>query len=59
MLHKTDLGGVLLNLRDASEVESAYSLIVRRFSGKKLRGVLVQQMAGKGAVELILGGKRD
>jgi acyl-CoA synthetase (NDP forming) len=59
VLHKTDLGGVLLNLRDASEVESAYSLIVRRFSGKKLRGVLVQQMAGKGAVELILGGKRD
>jgi len=60
-LHKSDVGGVLLDICSASEVESAYRLLERRFSGMELEGVLIQKMASKSknTVELIIGGKRD
>ena len=58
-LHKSDKGGVILGIPGAAEAEKAYSLLMERFKGAKVEGVLVQKMAGKGAVELIVGGKRD
>lgn len=60
-LHKSDVGGVLLDISSPSELESAYSLLQRRFSGMQLEGVLIQKMASKSksTVELIIGGKRD
>ena len=60
--HKSDVGGVALNLRTASEVRDAYGRIQaearRRAPGAKIDGVVVQRMAGDG-VEMILGVKRD
>jgi acetyltransferase len=55
--HKSDVGGVVLNIRDLSEAERVYSqmnkLVKRGFSG-----VLVQKMISDGK-EVILGAKRD
>ena len=57
--HKSDRGGVILGVGSAAEAEKAYHLLMERYRGVKVEGVLVQRMAGKGAVELIVGGKRD
>ncbi len=58
-LHKSDKGGVVLGVQGRAEAEKAFSALVQRFSGSKIDGVLVQRMAGRDAVELIVGGKRD
>ncbi len=62
ILHKTEAGGVLLDLRSKVEVEKGYDQIldrVRRYnSSARLEGVLVQHMAPKG-VEVVAGGLRD
>jgi acyl-CoA synthetase (NDP forming) len=49
-LHKTERGGVLLNIADASELEVAY----RDFSDRLGARVLVQEMVPEG-IEMILG----
>ena len=59
VLHKSDRGGVMLGIKSAAEAEKAYHLLMERYRGVALDGVLVQKMAGKSAVELIVGGKRD
>jgi len=59
VLHKTDRGGVLLGLKNSDEVQKGYDLLIARFSHVKIDGIIVQRMAGKEAVELIIGGKRD
>lgn len=59
VLHKSDRGGVLLGISGAQEATKAYNLLMERYSGVPVDGVLVQKMAGKGAIELIVGGKRD
>ena len=59
VLHKTDRGGVLLGLKNEDEVQKGYDLLLARFSHVKIDGIIVQRMAGKEAVELIIGGKRD
>jgi acetyl coenzyme A synthetase (ADP forming)-like protein len=62
ILHKTDAGGVALNLADAETLESAYESIVARAKAynadAKIDGVLVQKMAG-GGIELIVGALTD
>jgi acetyltransferase len=62
--HKTDVGGVALNLADEAQVRRAFSEIVN--SARQLRpaaeilGVTVQRMVtAVHAVELIVGAKRD
>jgi len=59
VLHKTDRGGVLLGLKNEDEVHKGYDLLVARFSHVKIDGVIVQRMAGRESVELIVGGKKD
>ena len=59
VLHKTDRGGVELNIGNAQELRKAYTAMMERFSDVKVDGVLVQRMASPGGVELIVGGKRD
>lgn len=59
VLHKSDRGGVILGVGSAAEAEKAYLLLMERYRGVKIDGVLVQKMAGKEGVELIVGGKRD
>ena len=61
--HKTDVGGVQLNLRDADAVRRAYQTIeesVRRHSGEgHVRGVSVQPMLRLDGYELIVGSSLD
>ncbi len=62
--HKTDVGGVVLNVQDDSMVRSAFEQILHNVSekmpGAKIEGVTVQQMVSqKNAVEMILGIKKD
>jgi len=62
--HKTDVGGVVVNLGNDDEVRSAYERIVRLAREKRpdadVEGVTVQQMVNlKDGVELIIGAKKD
>lgn len=58
VIHKSDRGGVKLNLKDAIEVERAFKEIIRAFPDKKIAGVAVQKMAAPG-LEAIVGVSRD
>jgi acetyltransferase len=55
--HKSDVGGVMLNLNDFSQAEKAYEKMNSLNQGK-VAGVLVQKMVPDGK-EVILGSKRD
>jgi acyl-CoA synthetase (NDP forming) len=55
--HKSDVGGVILNLHHLSEAEEAYEKIGRLTQGEPF-GILVQKMVTEGK-EVILGTKRD
>jgi acetyltransferase len=62
--HKSDVGGVALDLRDDGAVRIAYEGILgmarQRQPGARLAGVTVQPMIqASGATEMILGTKRD
>jgi acetyltransferase len=62
--HKTDVGGVALDLRDAGMVREAFERITisasRKQPGTRIEGVTVQPMINiKDSVELILGTKKD
>jgi succinyl-CoA synthetase beta subunit len=60
--HKTEVGGVLLNLADADAVARGFAEVMRRARAAKpdarLDGVLVAPMA-TGGVETIIGVQRD
>jgi acetate---CoA ligase (ADP-forming) len=60
--HKSDIGGVVLNLANVNQVRDAYTRILaeigQRAPEAKIDGVIVQRMAPDG-VEMILGVKRD
>jgi acyl-CoA synthetase (NDP forming) len=60
--HKTEAGGVLLNLSSSAEVEAGWRAIHARVAAYapdlKLDGLLVERMSGKG-IEMIVGAKRD
>jgi acyl-CoA synthetase (NDP forming) len=55
--HKSDAGGVMLNLNHLSEVEEAYEKMTQ-LNLKNSSGFLIQTMVLDGK-EVILGGKRD
>jgi acetyltransferase len=55
--HKSDVGGVQLNLTQPSEVEEAFEKI-KKLDPENSSGVLVQKMVLDGK-EIILGAKRD
>jgi acyl-CoA synthetase (NDP forming) len=60
--HKTDAGGVAVNIADAEALKRAAASILQRVRSKhpaaKINGILVQRME-KGLAEVILGYKRD
>ncbi|MEP9355838.1 acetate--CoA ligase family protein [Xanthobacter sp. KR7-65] len=61
LAHKTEAGGVMLNLADAVALRSAWQVLeanVARVPGLVLDGVLVEKMSPKG-LELVVGGRRD
>jgi acetyltransferase len=56
--HKSDIGGVRLNLNDDDEVREAYAAI-ERAAGLAFQGVTVQPMVRSKGYELILGSSAD
>lgn len=58
IIHKTDVGGVKINLKNKNEVNEAFDEILLSTQGKEIEGILVQRMV-KDGVELIVGGKLD
>jgi acetate---CoA ligase (ADP-forming) len=62
ILHKSDIGGVILNLNSAAEVKKAFNDItarVRKLKGKpKLEGILIAQQV-KADLELVVGASLD
>ncbi len=62
LTHKTDAGGVILDIRNAYEVGNAYRRIQKNVaafdSNARIDGILVEQMINKG-FEMIVGAKRD
>jgi len=62
LAHKTEAGGVLLNIADEAALKAAwtklYDNVGRHSPGLKLDGALVEKMSAKG-LELVVGAKRD
>jgi Acyl-CoA synthetase (NDP forming) len=62
ILHKWDLGGVILNLKNTNDVKNAYDKILenakRHKPDAKIVGVLVQEMAPS-STEVIVGSIKD
>ena len=62
VVHKTDVGGVFLNLQTPGEVKRAYDMALTRvmtyMPGASIHGVIVQKMVPMGK-ELIVGSMKD
>jgi acetyl coenzyme A synthetase (ADP forming)-like protein len=62
VVHKSDAGGVILNIRSPAEAAVAFEKITRdvkaRFAGAVINGIIVEQQLPPG-LELIIGGKTD
>ena len=62
IVHKSDVGGVILNLKNKQEVHEAYNDLLERIKlripNAKIEGVLVEEMAPP-SVEVVVGATRD
>jgi acyl-CoA synthetase (NDP forming) len=62
LAHKSDVGGVALNIADAAALDAAWSRMVAQIKaaqpGLALDGILVEAMAAPG-IEMIVGARRD
>jgi acetyltransferase len=62
IVHKSDIGGVRLNLANAEQVRDAFDLLMlrveRQLPAARVRGAYIEQMGRKGR-EVILGMTRD
>jgi acetyltransferase len=62
ILHKTEAGGLKLNIRDMDALKAAYNEVLenaRKYDAKaKINGVLIQEMVG-GGTEVIVGMQND
>jgi acetyltransferase len=63
IIHKSDVGGVILNVHTPDEVRSAFETLIQRATAynpdAQIIGVTVQPMIQKKGYEVILGGKCD
>jgi acetyltransferase len=63
IVHKTDAGGVMLDLNSDAEVKQAFDVIIQRAKkydpNAKIIGVTVQPMITRKGHEVIIGGKTD
>ncbi|MFO7677780.1 MAG: bifunctional acetate--CoA ligase family protein/GNAT family N-acetyltransferase [Thermoplasmatota archaeon] len=61
--HKTEVGGVVLNLNCEKDVRNAYQEMIKRAKQKrpdaKILGVTIQKMVKNNGYELIVGSKKD
>lgn len=62
IIHKSDVGGVMVNLKDEKEVRNAYQQIMKNVKNHnakaKILGILVQEMAPP-STEVIVGAIKD
>ena len=62
IIHKSDVGGVVVDVKNAKEVRNAYRQILdnvkKHNPGAKITGMLIQEMAPKGT-EVIVGAIKD
>ena len=58
ILHKSDVGGVVLHVQDGAAAEAAFSRLRDAAAGKDFRGVVIYPML-QGAQEVLLGLSRD
>jgi len=62
VIHKSDVGGVIVNIKDAENVQKAYEQIMdsvkKHKPNAKIVGVLVQEMAPQ-STEVIVGATKD
>ncbi len=63
IIHKSDVGGVILNLKTSQEISDAYGDLLKRIKCRvpkaTITGVLVEEMALSPAVEVIVGATKD
>lgn len=63
ILHKTDVGGVKVNLHNATDVRDAFDLITyranRHIPDARIWGCLVQEMVSMDGIEVLVGMSRD
>lgn len=62
IIHKTDVGGVILDIKNDEEAEKAYKQIIKNVKKKapnaRIHGIFVQEMAPEGT-EVIVGALKD
>ncbi len=62
ILHKSDVGGIIINIRSDEEVRDAYARIMDSVKAKapnaRIKGIVVRRMAEEGR-EMIIGAHRD
>lgn len=62
VIHKSDVGGVVINLKDAKDVRNTYKRIMdnvkKHKANAKIVGILVQEMAPQ-STEVIVGATKD
>lgn len=54
--HKSDIGGVILNLRDEAELRAGWQRLTANLGGAAIDGVLVERMSAPG-LEMIVGAR--
>ncbi|MCW4010679.1 MAG: bifunctional acetate--CoA ligase family protein/GNAT family N-acetyltransferase [Candidatus Bathyarchaeota archaeon] len=63
IIHKSDVGGVILNVQNPEEVRKAFEALIQRATAfnpnAQIIGVTVQPMVQKKGYEIIIGGKTD
>ena len=63
IVHKSDVGGVMLNIKDEADVREAFDKLIERATAYNpnahIIGVTVQPMIQKRGYEVIIGGKTD
>ena len=61
--HKSDVGGVILDIKNQNEVRNAYQTMMGNAASRRpdarIKGVTLQPMLEKTACELIIGAKKD
>lgn len=63
IVHKTEAGGVILDIQNESELREAYDRIIQRAKeydpAAEIQGVTIQKMVKKQGYEVIIGAKTD
>lgn len=63
IIHKSDVGGVILHLKSSAQVSDAYNTMMTNIKGKcpdaRITGIFIEKMAGPGSKECIIGITRD